>query len=139
MREFIRHPVDIPIEVVPGDKSDVHANKLVNLSHGGVAFHSQTKFLPGQTVEINISCVTQSFKAQAVVKWCHKESDGFDIGVKFMDPNDQFRARMVEQVCHIQQYKNEMLKQGRVLTGEQAALEWIERFAKKFPGQEDDQ
>jgi len=138
MREFIRHPVDIPVEIVPGDKSETYANKLVNLSSGGIAFHSKMNFLPEQTVEVRISCVSQSFKAQAVVKWCHEEADGFDIGVKFIDPDDQYRARMVEQVCHIQQYKNGMLKKGRELTGEQAALEWIERFARQFPGQEDD-
>jgi len=137
MREFIRHPVDIPVEIVPGDESESHIDKLVNLSYGGIAFHSLVEFLPGQTVDVNIVCVTPFFKAQALVKWCRVEGDGFDVGVKFSDPNDQFRARMVEQVCYIEQYKNEMLKQGRELTGEQAAMEWIERFATQFPGNDD--
>lgn len=137
MREFIRHPAGIPVEIVPRDATDVHIDLLVNLSYGGIAFHSLTEFVLGQNVEINITCVTPPFKVQALVKWCHQEGDGFDVGVKFTDPNDQFRARMVEQVCYIEQYKNEMQKQGRKLTGEQAAMEWIQRYANKFPGHED--
>jgi len=40
----------------------------------------------------------------------------------------------VEQICHIEQYKRDMRDQeGRELTGEQAAYEWIERFAAEFP------
>jgi hypothetical protein len=42
--------------------------------------------------------------------------------------------RMVEQVCHIEQYKKELFEdEGRALTGEQAAMEWIKRFAEGFP------
>ncbi len=43
-------------------------------------------------------------------------------------------ARMVEQICHIEQYKNEILKaEGRQLDSKQAALEWIQKFASEFP------
>ena len=46
-----------------------------------------------------------------------------------------FRARMVEQVCHIEQYKHQVLKkEGRKLSGEEAALEWIQKYAPQFPG-----
>jgi hypothetical protein len=41
---------------------------------------------------------------------------------------------MVEQVCHIEQYKADVLKkEGRELTGEEAAKEWILKYAKDFP------
>ena len=41
---------------------------------------------------------------------------------------------MVEQICHIEQYKQDVFeKDGRRLSGEQAALEWIEKYATDFP------
>jgi hypothetical protein len=41
---------------------------------------------------------------------------------------------MVEQICFIEHYKNEMLEtQGRKLTSEQAAAEWIENYGADFP------
>ena len=56
------------------------------------------------------------------------------MGVEFLDRDDSFRARMVEQVCHIEQYKRQVLEtEGRVLNGEQAAKEWIRRYAASFP------
>jgi hypothetical protein len=45
----------------------------------------------------------------------------------------------VEQICHIEQYKADvLLSEGRRLNGEQAALEWIEKFARDFPQLRDD-
>ncbi|MBA1333327.1 pilus assembly protein PilZ, partial [Candidatus Endoriftia persephone str. Guaymas] len=39
-----------------------------------------------------------------------------------------------EQVCQIEQYKQQILEQdGRKLSGEEAAMEWIENFADRFP------
>lgn len=41
---------------------------------------------------------------------------------------------MVEQVCYIENYRQEVLrKEGRQLDGEAAAREWIDRFAASFP------
>ena len=136
MRNFLRHPTDIPIEIVPGDKSRVQGKqKLTNLSHGGIAFQSATALVEGDHVQININCVEPRFSAQGIVKWCRPNGDKFDLGIEFAHPDDEFKARMVEQVCHIEQYKKEVLiKQGRELTGQQAAMEWIELYAAVFPG-----
>jgi hypothetical protein len=42
---------------------------------------------------------------------------------------------MVEQVCHIENYKKEIYRaEGRLLSSEQAAMEWIIRYASRFPG-----
>lgn len=41
---------------------------------------------------------------------------------------------MVEQVQHIEHYRQEVLRvEGRELDGDSAALEWITRFAAHFP------
>ena len=41
---------------------------------------------------------------------------------------------MVEQICHIEQYRREVLKkEGRRLSSEEAASEWIVKYASDFP------
>jgi hypothetical protein len=41
---------------------------------------------------------------------------------------------MVEQVCAIEQYRGEVLEnEGRELTAQEAAAEWIGRYAGRFP------
>jgi hypothetical protein len=41
---------------------------------------------------------------------------------------------MVEQLCQIEDYKAKVLAgEGRLLDGEQAAREWIRKFARRFP------
>jgi hypothetical protein len=53
--------------------------------------------------------------------------------VEFIESKDAFRIRMVEQICHIEHYKNEIReKEGRLLNGREAALEWINKYAGSF-------
>ena len=74
------------------------------------------------------------FQAMGRVSWCRPEGNGFEIGIEFLNKDDMFSARMVEQVCHIEEYKQEvLLKEGRNLSSEEAALEWIKKYAKDFP------
>jgi hypothetical protein len=41
---------------------------------------------------------------------------------------------MVEQICHIEHYKREVAeREGRELSGQQAAKEWIAKYAASFP------
>ena len=56
------------------------------------------------------------------------------MGVELLEKEEAFRTRMIEQICHIEHYKNEVYKtEGRELSGEEAALEWINKFAHTFP------
>ncbi|MEN9848882.1 MAG: hypothetical protein RL368_1622 [Pseudomonadota bacterium] len=40
---------------------------------------------------------------------------------------------MVEQVCQIELSRQDFAKYGRFINVEEAALEWIARFADRFP------
>jgi len=44
-----------------------------------------------------------------------------------------YKARMTEQACQIQQYKEMLEMQGRCVSIDEAAMEWISRYADKFP------
>jgi PilZ domain len=134
MRHFIRHPADIPIEVSAGDQL-VHATRHIhNVSLGGLAFQSDGELEPGIIVEVRIPFVRPMFETKARVVWCSAREGGFELGVAFLDPEDAFRARMVEQVCHIENYKKVVYQaEGRLLTAEEAAMEWIGKYASQFP------
>ena len=135
MRSYIRHPSDIPIEYQADERSGpVSQEHLNNISAGGLSFTCSRKLAAGSPLLIRISTVEPHFEARAQVVWCQPEGDGYIVGVAFTESDDLFRARMVEQLCHIEHYKAEVLaREGRRLDGEQAAREWIAKFAHGFP------
>ena len=134
MRKYIRHPSDIPIEY---DLEKVVAEKkeyLNNISTSGLSFRSNMQIKTGSLIQIRIPIREPVFEAEGVVVWCRKNNGYYDVGVEFRDLNAGFGLRMVEQVCHIEQYKKDVLKnERRELSGEEAAVEWITKYAKDFP------
>jgi hypothetical protein len=132
-REFIRHTADGPIEVRTVDGEQAAATGL-NVSHGGLAFVSDLCPAQGATIEIAIPDVDPPFQAHARVAWCRPEAEAFLVGVEFLDSTDAFRARMVEQVCTIERYREQVREQeGRELSAHEAATEWIGKYAGRFP------
>jgi hypothetical protein len=132
-REFIRHTADVPIEVRTVEGEQTSATGL-NVSHGGLAFVSELCPAQGATIEIAIPDVDPPFQAHARVAWCRPEDDAFLVGVEFLDSTDAFRARMVEQVCTIERYREKVREEeGRELSAHEAATEWIGKYAGRFP------
>lgn len=50
-----------------------------------------------------------------------------------MNTQAAYKARMTEQACQIQQYKEMQEMQGRHISIDEAAMEWISLYADKFP------
>lgn len=133
LRLFIRHPSDIPIEICSADISLPKEKILDNISVGGLSFISNMPFEENSVILIKIPLVNPVFEAKGMVIWCNNENQSYDIGVAFIETKDAFRIRMVEQICHIEHYKKEIQeKEGRLLTGREAALEWINKYAGSF-------
>ena len=134
-RQFIRHPSDIPISWRLGDVAQPGSEYLRNISEGGLAFVSQHAIPVDAIIEIHIPVRKPEVSIRGTVVWCRPADEGlFEVGVRFLDADMRFRMRMVEQICHIEHFKKELReKEGRELTGEEAALEWIHRYAKDFP------
>jgi|GEM_PF-356495 len=136
-REYIRHPVDIPIDVEmlkECPEADADEFRLNNVSMGGLSFKTSLRFSPGRRVLIAINSVKPAFSVQCTVQWCKKVEPGFEVGVEFASHEDAFHVRMVEQVCYIENYREQVLRhEGRTLTSEMAADEWIARHAGSFP------
>lgn len=133
-RRFIRHTADVPIEVraVPGSAPVMQQG--TNVSEGGLAFVSDSCLDAEGTIEVRIPEVDPPFEAHARVVWCRPEGDRYLVGVQFLDAADTFKARMVEQVCTIEKYRKDVREQeGRELDAQQAAAEWIQKYAGQFP------
>jgi len=74
-----------------------------------------------------------------VVVWCRTldrvEAARHAYGVEFSDTQAIRRARLMEQICHIEAYREiQRVRFGRQLTSNQAVEEWIARYASRFPG-----
>ena len=132
---FIRHPSSAAIQVtVRGNAppSDLH---ITDLSLGGLSYRSCDPLEPETLVSVRIELVRPAFEEDARTVWCKPRDQEFDIGLAFIDPANNYRIRMVEQICYIEHYRNEVRQQqGRILDTEQAAAEWISKYASGFPG-----
>jgi hypothetical protein len=135
-RKFIRHPSDIPIEFSAVDAPDrSQRGQAHDVSFGGLAFEAEECPAVGSIIDLRIPTVVPPFETRGVVVWCRCLAERYEVGVRFLESSDAFKARMVEQVCHIEQYKRDVLaREGRRLTGAAAAREWIEKHASRFPG-----
>ena len=139
MRSYIRHPSDIPIQIDANSETTVaigraEGQQLSNVSHGGLAFNASRSFATGSVITLKINVVQPAFEAEGLVTHCDQEGEHYVIGIEFLSKDSLFVARMVEQICHIEHYKREVSQsEGRELTGEEAAKEWIERYAASFP------
>jgi hypothetical protein len=136
-REFLRHTVHVPLEIDRVAASAPLVQRGVNVSFGGLAFLSSTCPDIGEVLRLRIPTVEPPFEAQARVAWCRPEAKKFLVGVEFLDSRAAFRSRMVQQVCSIENYRREVQqREGRALTTQEAASEWIAKYAGRFPDSE---
>lgn len=138
IRKFIRHPSGVPIEVTldwAEDENDETVDQTItNVSLGGLAFVSHKPLELLERVRICIPVLNEENYLVGNVVWCEKVGSGYEIGIEFEKSRDAFRLRMIEQICHIEHYRKEIEKlEGRELNPQEAAKEWIAKFADEFP------
>lgn len=132
LRRFIRHPSSIPIQVKLGEQHQQRS--LKDVSKGGLCFCSAEPISVGSLVEVNILACKPGFTAKGIVSWCKPEGNQYLIGVNFQSKVITYALRMVEQICYIEDYRKRITANtGRQLTSDEAALEWIQKYAADFP------
>jgi hypothetical protein len=132
LRQFIRHPSSIPISYRLGRRQ--HTRSARDVSQGGLCFSSQEPADVGERIFVEINCGKPGFSAEGIVRWCSREGRKYLIGVGFRDKAVRYAMRMVEQVCHIEDYRRRLeAETGRKLSTEQAAFRWIAENAAEFP------
>lgn len=139
--QFIQHPENIPLRYSISDAPIEYQHRQYSMPcHSGLRFYSQRYIAPQQWLHLSIPLYDSHFEIDAQVCWCEpiKNAAGhiknYSIGVSFTNHNTAFSARMAEQVCHIEAYRKIVKKQeGRELSSDQAASEWIAKHADQFP------
>lgn len=132
MRSYIRHPTSIPIQVCISDDKQTRV-RVRNLSSGGLCFITDQPLKVGSLVEFDIPVTKPDYHGCGVIVWRREQSPkSFEVGMRFTSNDDFFRTRMVEQMCQIEDYRQRLALKGRQLSGEEAALEWIERYSASF-------
>jgi len=127
-------PIRVTSDLVADYSDDLEDQTLTNLSLGGLSFISTQPLKAGQKASVCIPVLKQDNCLAGTVVWCEKSENGYEIGVEFEGSKDVFRLRMIEQICHIEHYRKEVkLVEGRELSSEEAATEWIKRYAGDFP------
>jgi hypothetical protein len=133
MRHFLRHPSDMPVELVLRKQAFVPKQRLNNISLGGVACNSSRAFRRGTAVELRIPLFGEHARYPGLVAWCRKQEGSYLVGIAFVDEDTLFRARMVEQVCQIEHYRHQREQAlGCSLPVEVVAQEWIAQHAAEF-------
>lgn len=133
MRQFLRHPTEMPVELVPRKGRCLPLQRLHDISLGGVACNSARAFRRGTPIELRIPMLGEQARFSGTVAWCRKQVDDYMLGIAFTDAENLFRARMVEQICLIEQYRKQREEAlGRALLPEAVAQEWIALHAADF-------
>jgi len=131
----IRHPFQIPLEVhaLGTEERDCLPSSEANM--GELDFNSPHMINVGEVLMIRIPSVNKETEICGKVIWFAKTGHGYIIGMSFYSESEAFRMRMLEQVCHIEAYRKDALdSEGRELSSEEAAAEWIGCYAASFPG-----
>jgi hypothetical protein len=127
-------PIQVSADSTEEGEDDTDDPTITNIGLGGLAFVSSRPFEVMQRVTITIPVLDQDNRLTGNVVWCEKSGNGYEIGIEFEKSRDTYRLRMIEQICHIEHYRKEVERQeGRRLSSQDAADEWISRYASEFP------
>jgi hypothetical protein len=134
MRNFIRHPSDIPMDYRLTRQGSGRRIRLKDVSAGGLCFETPEALQRGRVIQIVIPVREPPFEAIGTIVWCRQTNRHYEVGVQFADADTEFAVRMVEQICQIHHYQREVLeREGRALSGADAAAEWVAKYAGNFP------
>lgn len=132
---FIHHPSGFPLEVRrlwferPSIEPVDESGKI------GVIFQSEKYIKPGCRLEITVPLRNEEEKFRGQVVFVRHNGQNYDIGLWLKHRADASRARIVEQVCHIENYlKEKKYKEGPyAINRDRAAQEWIIKNASSVP------
>ena len=130
---FVHHPSSFPLSY-----RRLWFNNKDNTSEDtqsmGLCFRSEKYLKPGISIEISIPLNGEVQKFRGKIVLVRNMDDHFKIGLWLTQAADVRRARMVEQICHIETYvRTKKHQDGPFVSNERIAEEWISKYAAAFP------
>ena len=107
MRKYIRHPIDIPVSIEKEADQTNTQMTLQNCSQGGLCLRTSTTFALESRVVISMPLIASDVGLHGIVRWSIQHTDYNEIGIEFLNADDFFRVRMIEQLCYIKHYQKE--------------------------------
>jgi hypothetical protein len=151
-RSFVRHPVELlirlrvvsegvdgeapvaPMMARAGDSLANTEGRSHNISFGGIALRVASNIDLGHTVRLETTALGDALDLVGRVVWRVQLSKGCDLGIEFDGPEENYRARMIEQICQIEAYRRRRVDAGEVgLDVQTAAHDWIAEHGHMFP------
>lgn len=134
-RQYIRHPSGLPISYSVGTRPGQRVTELKDVSRGGLCFSTEHHLPEGAAIVVEIPVKEPPFRAEGLVAWSSaRENNAYEVGIRFIHAEERHTLRMVEQICYIEHYRRQVREtEGRELTPEAAAREWIFKYAHRFP------
>ncbi|MDQ7016473.1 MAG: hypothetical protein Q9N68_08880 [Gammaproteobacteria bacterium] len=131
---IIQHPNNVSLHCQRLDRTARNPQAIQLCDSPQLCFNHSTALQNNTRLELMINIQDKTHCFQVVVINSQAQHDGFHIQVGFESYNEAFRLRMIEQICHIETYREDVYQQqGRQLCYEGAAQEWIEHYASTFP------
>ena len=132
---FIRHPSNFPIEVKRMRKIETQIDEQPESSDIGLIFDSEEHIKPGTYLEIAIQIKNKVETFRGKVVLIKNQHDYYEIGLWLIHREDASRARIIEQICHIETYlqQRKYTDGPYVLNRDRIAAEWIKENAASVP------
>lgn len=132
---FIWHPQGFPIETRRLWFTRAAASADNQSARVGIMFDSHLYYRPGTLIELTIPISNRIEKFTGLVVLIRRHEQHFEIGLWLNQGDDASRARIVEQICHIETYlKEKKYRDGPGnLDPERVASEWIAKYAAGVP------
>ena len=101
------------------------------LSEDCLIISSSVPFQSGLLAELQVNFLEQSFAVMGDIESCNQEEDAHKLHFK-LSHQDSLQTRMLLQLSEIELYRHDMASKGRELSIDQAACEWVGKFAEGF-------
>jgi hypothetical protein len=136
-RRFIRHPLSYPLKtrIIRHIDGDILLNgESENIGGGGLLFRSSEAVAEDTEVEINLTVENRQFELDGIVVRCDAAGNSdYNIAVSFRRPDEALKARMMEQVVRIEEFKRRLERRcAKPLDFSWVAKQWIKRYSGLF-------
>lgn len=137
IRKHVRHVTGIPIQVkldyATTDFEDGNEDTITNVSLGGLSFIADDRLEIAETIQVRFPVLYLDTTLSGKVIWCQKTRKGYEVGLEFDDKDEMERLKMIDQITDIEQYRRRKETiEGRQISSEQAAREWVTKYAGSF-------
>ncbi len=131
--EFVAHPRDLPLDITLIEDQPFPQINEERAGFVGITYLTSHPFDNGRCVRVTLEEIDPNFCASGRIVECTREPDGYLISIEFPSSEECYCVRMIEQLSQIEHYRRQAKMNGRRLNYNEAAAEWIQKFAANFP------